>query len=215
MKKILLGVLIISFFVFSGVFIFRKYRSNNDLVLPSLNSKNNILLPKATETDFQAHILRSEKFQRNIGNGLIFQLIPDEYGWSIEIVPESGGGDIPYGDFASIATPPYRGINALQIQGWHFRNTNNTAPNDGSVNAPQEIRDFQFVLNKTDAYTMSVAIEQFTSGKTLDFSPNVFVGQGHLEIMNLELGNLTPGVQAWIESIDVKVHIDFLNKKWK
>ena len=29
-------------------------------------------------------------------------------------------------------------------RGWHFRNADNTAPNDGSVNAPQELRQFIF-----------------------------------------------------------------------
>jgi hypothetical protein len=34
--------------------------------------------------------------------------------------------------------------NPREIEGWHFRNTANTGPNHGSVNAPQELREFIF-----------------------------------------------------------------------
>jgi hypothetical protein len=34
--------------------------------------------------------------------------------------------------------------NPREIEGWHFRNSDNTGPNDGSVNAPQEVREFIF-----------------------------------------------------------------------
>ena len=42
-------------------------------------------------------------------------------------------------------TPPWHFVpNAREIEGWHFRNAANTGPNDGSVNAPQELREFIF-----------------------------------------------------------------------
>jgi len=34
--------------------------------------------------------------------------------------------------------------NARELEGWHFRNADNSGPNDGSVNAPQELREFIF-----------------------------------------------------------------------
>ena len=97
------------------------------------------------------------------------------------------------------------------MEGWHFRNEHNTAVNDGSVNAPQEIREFQFVFNDVDARTMLDEIEQFTSGKgkTSDFSPSVFFGGGKFIIKHRELGNLTRDAQAWIESMDFEVSLDF------
>jgi hypothetical protein len=40
-------------------------------------------------------------------------------------------------------TPPLRGApNPRDIFGWHFRNQDNTSPNTGEVNAPQEMRAF-------------------------------------------------------------------------
>ena len=45
-------------------------------------------------------------------------------------------------------TPPYRGINALQIYAGHFLNEDGTGPDDGSVNAPGEERRFYFVIDK-------------------------------------------------------------------
>ena len=42
-------------------------------------------------------------------------------------------------------TPPWHFVpNAREIEGWHFRNGDNTAPNDASVNALQELREFIF-----------------------------------------------------------------------
>jgi hypothetical protein len=42
-------------------------------------------------------------------------------------------------------TPPWHFVpNPREIEGWQFRNADNTGPNDGSVNAPQELREFIF-----------------------------------------------------------------------
>jgi hypothetical protein len=42
-------------------------------------------------------------------------------------------------------TPPWHFVpNPREIEGWHFRNCDNSGPNDGTVNAPQELRDFIF-----------------------------------------------------------------------
>src|SRR5437773_11425454 len=42
-------------------------------------------------------------------------------------------------------TPTFHFVpNPRYIQGWNFRIENNTGPNDGSVNAPQEEREFVF-----------------------------------------------------------------------
>lgn len=155
---------------------------------------------------FQGHILKGQSFQKDIGKGLIFKLTPDSNGWNMDIF-SNNAQQYDYG-FASIVTPPFHGITALQIEGWHFRNKKNTAQNDGSVNAPQITRDFSFALNKQDANTMVDAINLFTSGKKLDFNPNVYsLGKGELVIQNLKLGNLVSGSQAWIESMDFNVSI--------
>jgi len=158
---------------------------------------------------FEGHVARGQQFEKDIGHGLIFQLTPGEHGWSIDIFPQTGHGVNDY-SLTGIATPPYHGINAnLQIDGWQFRNASNTGPNDGRVNAPHAERDFQFVMNEADARTVAGAIEQYEEGKRNDFSPNVPFGQGKLRVQNLKLGNLGPGSQAWIESMDLSVSLEF------
>jgi hypothetical protein len=48
-------------------------------------------------------------------------------------------------DDLSRLTPPWHGVpNPRTIEGWHFRNEANSGPNDGSVNAPGELREFIF-----------------------------------------------------------------------
>lgn len=157
--------------------------------------------------NFVGHVTRNEVFQKDLGNGLIFKLTPSDTGWNIDIT----SGDAQHGGygFASVATPPFRSINSLQVEGWHFRNKDNTAPNDGSVNAPQEKRDFSFVLNKKDAGIMASAVQEFTSGKTLDFISPVQTGNGEVTIHNLKLGNLKSDSLAWIDAIDISVTLRF------
>jgi len=158
---------------------------------------------------FQSRISRGSIRVFPVGaRELIFRLTPDEYGWTVEMYP-AGYRDLNGDGLASIATPPYHGVNPLQIEGWHFRNARNTAPNDGSVSAPQTQREFWFVLTKADAQTVAYAYDQYNRGKTPDFSPNVPMGKGELVILNLKLGNLVPGSRAWIESMDFSVTLEF------
>lgn len=159
-------------------------------------------------TNFSGSISRGQTFQQNIGNGLVFELTPDDYGWDADIYPANRGVN-DYG-LAGIATPPYHGpYNALYIDGWDFADASNTAPNDGSVNAPQMERNFQFVTNETDAQTVSDAYNAFTESKTNDFSPDVPFGNGTITISNLKLGNLVEGSKAWIESMNFTVNLQF------
>jgi len=59
-------------------------------------------------------------------------------GWDIGVFEEEGDEDL------SAFTPPFQGINARHLYAWHFRNEDNTGPNEGSVNAPQRHRQFIF-----------------------------------------------------------------------
>ena len=151
---------------------------------------------------------KGQQFERIIGHGLVFQLTPHAGGWFIDIFPQGGLGANDYG-LADIATPPFHGITSLQVEGWHFRNATNTGPNDGSVNAPQAERDFQFVMNESDARIVADAIDRFEEGKTKDFSPPVSFGHGKFVVQHLTLGNFVPGSRAWIESMDWSVRLEF------
>ncbi|MBI1394234.1 MAG: hypothetical protein GC152_16005 [Alphaproteobacteria bacterium] len=73
-------------------------------------------------------------------NGWTFALMSTENGWAVRVFENPQIGMAV--DLTSL-TPPHGGApNPRDIEGWHFRNADNTAPNDGSVNAPQSLRAF-------------------------------------------------------------------------
>ena len=151
---------------------------------------------------FHAHLDRGQSFHQDIGRRLVLALEPTEFGWHLDVRPQERQNGI---GFASIATPPLHGPTALDIEGWQFRNTGNTAANDGSVNAPQLRRDFSFVLNEAGANELADEIASFQEGKTTDLPLKALVGRGTITISNLKLGNLVTGSRARIESMDVTV----------
>ena len=96
---------------------------------------------------FSGTVSRHEDFQHELPGGLVFTLEFISYGpegWAIRIFDPA----FPSDNFCAVVTPPYRGINALQIYAWHFFNEDGTEPNNGSVNAPGEERRFYFVTEK-------------------------------------------------------------------
>ncbi len=100
------------------------------------------------EIKFTGEAMKGQSFEKAIAPNLFFRLIPQELGWMIFV----GAGDTE-NNFCAVVTPPYRGINAIHIEGWHFRNSDNSGPNEPgrkNVNAPLELREFYFVLNEAD-----------------------------------------------------------------
>src|SRR5918996_4079708 len=91
---------------------------------------------------FSGEVLKGRSFERQIGANRFFRLVPEELGWSISVGSKAGREN-----FCSVVTPPYRGVNTLRIEGWHFRNSDNSGRNElgpKNVNAPQELREFYF-----------------------------------------------------------------------
>lgn len=83
-------------------------------------------------------VMGSHPFRAMISDGLFFLLEPGRHGWDLAIL-DARERDV------SAMTPPLRfAPNPRQIYGWHFRNADNSGPNDGSVNAPQGTRLFIF-----------------------------------------------------------------------
>lgn len=74
-----------------------------------------------------------------------FVLMPFEFGWKIGML-DGDGLEIPV--FAEPRHPVE--TNPLSVAGWHFRNSENTGPNTGDVNAPQHERRFTFGTMATD-----------------------------------------------------------------
>lgn len=76
--------------------------------------------------------------RQDFGPGWSFALLPAAQGYNLRIF-DVEGRDL------SAMTPPLRGSpNPREISGWHFRNADNSGPNRGEVNAPQELRLFVF-----------------------------------------------------------------------
>lgn len=115
-------------------------------------------------------------------NGWTFTLQPQPHGWLLSLLAADGR------DLTAV-TPPFHGPNPRQLDGWHFRNADNTAANDGSVNAPQHLRQFQFApsIEGTGGFR-----------PPRGDAPVEAEGQGWLFIEEMELADLEPGRQARI-----------------
>jgi hypothetical protein len=161
-------------------------------------------------TAFAGEVARGQRFERRIEGNLIFLLVPDpapSLGWTVKVIEPPRDDE----DYSSVVTPPHRGINARFVEGWHFRNPDNTGPNLGGVNAPQDRRDFHFVMTREDYRAAADALDQLlwrraedtdeSRQHAMDIYDGVTRGEGTLRIHRLDLGNLVPGQQAWIDSM--------------
>ena len=165
---------------------------------------------------FSGEVLKGRSFERQVGVNLFFRLVPDELGWSISM-----GSIAPRGNFCSVVTPPYRGMNALRIEGWHFRNSDNSGPNEPgpkNVNAPQELREFYFVLNEADYRSAFDALQILLwpysySKQQIDAAEGAHAkvrkARGKLIIRDLKLNVLELGKQAGIERMTFDVELSF------
>ncbi len=153
------------------------------------------------------------------GAELEFRLAPVTYGWIIWI----GNPALPEQNYVTLATPPFRGISPAIIEGWHFRNADNTGPNlpgPGNVNAPQKERAFAFVLNPSGRREAAEALDTILWPNGRDEAAvkaaeerwrEVAKAEGKLRVEALELGNLAEGERAWIERMAFAVTIDLPN----
>jgi len=84
-----------------------------------------------------------QTFERTVER-FVFRITPQlqaggpPMGWRIGIFEPGRKEDL------SQFTPPLHGPNPLQVFAWHFRNPDNTGPNEGSTNAPGLRREFIF-----------------------------------------------------------------------
>lgn len=111
--------------------------------------------------------------------------------WTFVLLPQPGGWKLsvnaPDGRDLTAVTPPFHAPNPRELYGWHFRNADNTAGNDGGVNAPQRLRLFQF----------APAIEGTGGFKApADEAPVEADGRGWLHVDDMGLADLEPGQRA-------------------
>lgn len=176
---------------------------------------------------FNGQISKGQVYKHQITENLIFCLIPSgifaevpDEGWSIVISDTiTGSCDFKsenFANFGSIVTPPFRSNLFFYVYGWHFRNKENTGENDGSINAPQKERFFNFVFNRSDRESLlhayrcrewaidtecAIATQSSSKGGEIPRSRAKFT------ITKLELGNLVPNSLAWIEYMEFTVDV--------
>ena len=159
---------------------------------------------------------RSEKFEREIGRGLVFRLVPDEYGWDIEVGPKNGTDN-----YMDCVNGPLHGITPYQIEGWLFRNDDNTANRKTSELMTPGIgdkREFQFVLTAADEAKSCADLDEMEhiydekdperKTATSRFGEHAG-GDGSVTITGMTLGHLKPGAQAWIEDMRFEATFSF------
>lgn len=145
-----------------------------------------------------------ETFEKAFGPGFYFRLEPNAYGWLIVLRDERGSEDL------SRLTPPFHFVpNPREIEGWHFRNTDNSGPNEPgekNVNAPGLIREFIF----------SPEVGGTIDGPNAKRKPTLEeiekiqrFGRGELRILDYKLGDLIPGKRARFEWMRFEVDLSW------
>ena len=134
-------------------------------------------------------------FRSGFGDDFTFVLAPNEYGWLVRVEQRDRDEDL------ARLTPPWHFVpNPRSVEGWHFRNASNTGPNDGSVNAPQERREFVFSpevgrsLDYDGSATPASAVEEARS-----------FGRGELTLTDFRLTPFAEGERASFESISFEL----------
>jgi len=147
--------------------------------------------------EVRGEVRADSTFVRATSDGrFIVVLEPVEEGWWLRI-HEPGRPD----DDLSGLTPPWHFVpNPRDIEGWHFRNADNTGPNDGSVNAPGKERDFIFSpeVGRTIEYNGSNTTAE-------DVAKVEAYGKGTLTILDYQLTPPQRGERAHFERMKFAV----------
>ena len=96
-------------------------------------------LGRRAET-IRGKVVKGSAFTRSTSSGWILRLVPTSEGWFLSVSAKGRETE----DLSRLTPPWHFAPNPREIEGWHFRNSANTGPNDGSVNAPQQLREFIF-----------------------------------------------------------------------
>jgi len=126
-------------------------------------------------------------------------------------------GDEKSLELAALAAPPHFDSN-LTIMGWHFRNADNTGPNEAgpkNVNVPSDIRKFPFYTSEKDAKQANTYIAYIRSHHPGDARREELVrllqqiskGYGTLIIKKKKLEDTVPGKRARLTQMDFDVSL--------
>jgi hypothetical protein len=152
----------------------------------------------------KGEVKESESLSKAFGPGFFFCLEPNPFGWNVIIKDKQGREDL------SRLTPPFHFVpNPREIEGWHFRNADNSGPNESgelNVNAPGKIRAFIFSPDVGKTIGGPDAKRQPTPEEIERIR---LFGEGTLEILDYRLKNLEAGKQATFEWMRFKVELSW------
>jgi hypothetical protein len=166
--------------------------------------------PRCAPVRFSGEVTRDQRFVHALPNNLEFRLLPSPEGWSISMGRPGDRNE----DFVGIAGP-YHGMIPSIIEAWHFRNADNSGPNEGDVNAYDETRVFWFVMNEAQYKKFSDGLDLWGGATEKERNEgermlrNAPRRQGILNIVDMELGGLEKGKRPWFESMKFKVDLCF------
>lgn len=152
---------------------------------------------------FYGEIKAGESYERHFRNNLIFRLEAITHGWIIRIF-ENGREE----DLSRLSPPLHFSPNPREIEGWHFRNSDNTGPNEAgekNVNAPGLQREFIFSPEVGKSIDGPQAKGNVTSENVEDIAK---YGRGTFIILEYRLSDLEPGKQAKFEWLKFKVEFE-------
>jgi hypothetical protein len=145
----------------------------------------------------QGTVSAAVRLVKPFGSGFSFVLEPIDKGWYVAIYRGDSRENL------ARLTPPWHFVpNPRYLEGWHFRNVSNTGPNDGSVNAPQRLREFIF----SPEVGVTIDGPSARGNPTLEEVNRVRrFGQGLLEVVDYELTQPKPGEKASITRLHWRV----------
>lgn len=153
--------------------------------------------------EFSGSIKAGKGFVRPFGGRFTFALEPIQYGWGI-CVYEKGRKE----NLAGL-TLPLHGPNPTDIEGWHFRNQDNTGPNDGRLNVPQEEREFIFSPEVGETINGPESTNSITEE---DIDRIEAFGQGTLKITQMKLAQPRLHETASLQEMDFHCKLTWRRK---
>jgi hypothetical protein len=144
--------------------------------------------------ELHGEVERGDSFIQVTPAGWLFRLVPLSEGWLLQLTT----AERPEEDLARLTPPFHFAPNPRQIEGWHLRNADNTGPNDGGTNAPQELREFIF----SPRVGRDIRGADATASPTVDEVREVgSFGRGWLSIEEYTLTPVRRGERAAFESM--------------
>ena len=137
------------------------------------------LLCSGAQLDFSGRVSHGQNYHHRISEHLWFCLFeePDANGGGWRISVQENGCSPTSHDFVAVATPPIYGVNAREIEGWHF---------DPGANAPKNVREFSFVLTDPDWRQLISDLNTYQdAGKMLKEMEGLGWGTGILTITRM------------------------------